>query len=127
MSIIVQVRPSRRGSRNGVQLIESEAPGSELQICLDEWMTETPVRRVILSLLLPAWPPLPVARIRDACNVVPTTSQRSERRFVATRVCIAYFSPAVQWAVIPFMLIAGMNFALLYLLLQDEYAAFLPD
>jgi len=40
---------------------------------------------------------------------------------------IAAFSPAVQWVVIPFMLIAGMNFALFYLLLQDDYAAFLQD
>ncbi|MFW5965694.1 MAG: TrkH family potassium uptake protein, partial [Halodesulfurarchaeum sp.] len=40
---------------------------------------------------------------------------------------IGAFSPAVQWVVIPFILIAGTNFALFYFVLQGEFRSFVKN
>ncbi|AAV45748.1 potassium uptake protein TrkH [Haloarcula marismortui ATCC 43049] len=133
--IVLMVAILPEAAVNGAQLIESEAPGPELQK-LTPKIAETARLlwlfylgfTVLYILILLGLHYTGYAPNMDAYNAVAhgfTTLPTGG--FSPQAESIAYFSPAVQWAVIPFMLIAGMNFALFYLLLQDEYAAFLQD
>jgi trk system potassium uptake protein TrkH len=133
--IVLMVAILPEAAVNGAQLIESEAPGPELQK-LTPKIAETARLlwlfylgfTVLYILILFGLGQTSLAPNMDAYNAVAhgfTTLPTGG--FSPQAESIAYFSPAVQWAVIPFMLIAGMNFALFYLLLQDNYAAFLQD
>ncbi|EMA01846.1 trk system potassium uptake protein TrkH [Haloarcula vallismortis] len=133
--IVLMVAILPEAAVNGTQLIESEAPGPELQK-LTPKIAETARLlwlfylgfTVLYILILLGLGQTSLAPNMDAYNAVAhgfTTLPTGG--FSPQAESIAYFSPVVQWAVIPFMLIAGMNFALFYLLLQDEYAAFLQD
>ncbi|AJF26952.1 TrkH family potassium uptake protein [Haloarcula sp. KBTZ06] len=133
--IVLMVAILPEAAVNGAQLIESEAPGPELQK-LTPKIAETARLlwlfylgfTVLYILILLGLHYTGYAPNMDAYNAVAhgfTTLPTGG--FSPQAESIAYFSPAVQWVVIPFMLIAGMNFALFYLLLQDEYAAFLQD
>jgi len=123
---------------NGAQLIESEAPGPELQR-LTPKIAETArllwlfylgftVLYVVLLYALSLSGPLfgvDLAPNMDLYNAVAhgfTTLPTGG--FSPQADSIAAFSPAVQWVVIPFMIVAGTNFALFYFLLQREYASF---
>ncbi|MGB9953512.1 TrkH family potassium uptake protein [Haloarcula marismortui] len=133
--IVLMVAILPEAAVNGAQLIESEAPGPELQK-LTPKIAETARLlwlfylgfTVLYVLILFGLGQTALAPNMDAYNAIAhgfTTLPTGG--FSPQAESIAYFSPAVQWAVIPFMLIAGMNFALFYLLLQDNYAAFLKD
>jgi len=133
--IVLMVAILPEAAVNGAQLIESEAPGPELQK-LTPKIAETARLlwlfylgfTVLLVLILFGLSQTPMAPNMNAYNAVAhgfTTLPTGG--FSPQAESIAYFSPAVQWVVVPFMLIAGMNFALFYLLLQDDYAAFLKD
>jgi len=133
--IVLMVAILPEAAVNGAQLIESEAPGPELQK-LTPKIAETARLlwlfylgfTVLYILILLGLHYTGYAPNMNAYNAVAhgfTTLPTGG--FSPQAESIAYFSPAVQWVVIPFMLIAGMNFALFYLLLQDDYAAFLQD
>jgi trk system potassium uptake protein TrkH len=133
--IVLMVAILPEAAVNGAQLIESEAPGPELQK-LTPKIAETARLlwlfylgfTVLLVLILFVLGQTSMAPNMDAYNAIAhgfTTLPTGG--FSPQAESIAYFSPAVQWVIIPFMLVAGMNFALFYLLLQDEYAAFLQD
>ncbi|KOX92947.1 TrkH family potassium uptake protein [Haloarcula rubripromontorii] len=133
--IVLMVAILPEAAVNGAQLIESEAPGPELQK-LTPKIAETARLlwlfylgfTVLLVLILFGLSQTSMAPNMNAYNAVAhgfTTLPTGG--FSPQAESIAYFSPAVQWVVVPFMLIAGMNFALFYLLLQDDYAAFLKD
>ncbi|WP_434530663.1 TrkH family potassium uptake protein [Haloarcula sp. NS06] len=133
--IVLMVAILPEAAVNGAQLIESEAPGPELQK-LTPKIAETARLlwlfylgfTVLYILILLGLHYTGYAPNMDAYNAVAHAfTTLPTGGFSPQAESIAYFSPAVQWAVIPFMLIAGMNFALFYLLLQDEYAAFLQD
>ncbi|GGK64838.1 TrkH family potassium uptake protein [Haloarcula sebkhae] len=133
--IVLMVAILPEAAVNGAQLIESEAPGPELQK-LTPKIAETARLlwlfylgfTVLYVLILLGLHYAGYAPNMDAYNAVAHAfTTLPTGGFSPQAESIAYFSPAVQWAVIPFMLIAGMNFALFYLLLQDEYAAFLKD
>jgi trk system potassium uptake protein TrkH len=120
---------------NGAQLMESEAPGPELQKMTPKiaetarllWLFYAAFT-VLYVLLLLGLHYAEMAPNMDAYNAVAhgfTTLPTGG--FSPQADSIAAFSPAVQWVVIPFMIIAGMNFALFYLLLQDDYVEFLRD
>jgi len=126
---------------NGAQLIESEAPGPELQK-LTPRIVET--ARLLwlfylaftvlyicslygLSLTGPLFG-VDLAPNMDLYNAVAhgfTTLPTGG--FSPKADSIAAFSPAVQWVVIPFMIIAGTNFALFYFFVQREYLSLFKD
>ncbi|GAB3312308.1 TrkH family potassium uptake protein [Haloplanus rallus] len=133
--IVLMVAILPEAAVNGAQLIDSEAPGPELQK-LTPKIAETArllwlfylAFTVLYVLILLGLHYAGLAPNMDAYNAVAhgfTTLPTGG--FSPQADSIAAFSPAVQWAVIPFMLIAGMNFALFYLLVQDDYAEFLRD
>ncbi|WP_134669463.1 TrkH family potassium uptake protein [Halorussus marinus] len=120
---------------NGAQLIASEAPGPELQKLTPKiaetarllWLFYLGFTVLYVAILL-GLHYAGLAPNMDAYNAVAhgfTTLPTGG--FSPQAESIAAFSPAVQWVVIPFMLIAGMNFALFYFLLQDDYGEFLHD
>ena len=133
--IVLMVAILPEAAVNGAQLIDSEAPGPELQK-LTPKIAETARLlwlfylgfTVLYAILLLALHYAGMAPNMDLYNAIAHAfTTLPTGGFSPQADSIAAFSPAVQWLVIPFMLIAGMNFALFYFLLQDDYAAFLKD
>ncbi|WP_299335437.1 TrkH family potassium uptake protein [Haloplanus sp.] len=133
--IVLMVAILPEAAVNGAQLIESEAPGPELQKLTPKiaetarllWLFYLGFTILYVCILL-ALHYAGVAPNMGVYNAVAhgfTTLPTGG--FSPEADSIAAFSPAVQWAVIPFMLVAGMNFGLFYLLVQDDYAEFLQD
>jgi trk system potassium uptake protein TrkH len=133
--IVLMVAILPEAAVNGAQLIESEAPGPELQKLTPKiaetarllWLFYVGFTVLYVVLLLGLHytgmaPNMgPYNAVAHGFTTLPTGG------FSPEADSIAAFSPAVQWLVIPFMLVAGTNFALFYLLLQDDYAEFLHD
>ena len=114
---------------SGAQLIDAEAPGPELQK-LTPKITETARIlwlvyagfTVLYICLLYAVHLLGVAPNMDLYNAIAhgfTTLPTGG--FSPEADSIAAFSPAVQWLVIPFIIVAGTNFALFYFVLRGRY------
>jgi len=133
--IVLMVAILPEAAVNGAQLIESEAPGPELQKLTPKiaetarllWLFYLGFTVLYVAILI-GLHYAGMAPNMDVYNAVAhgfTTLPTGG--FSPQADSIAAFSPAVQWVVVPFMLIAGMNFALFYLLVQDEYAEFLRD
>ena len=133
--IVLMVAILPEAAVNGAQLIDSEAPGPELQK-LTPKIAETARLlwlfylgfTVLLAVLLLALDGLglapnmtPYMAIAHAFSTLPTGG------FSPMAESIGAFSPAVQWVIIPFILVAGTNFALFFFLLRDEYAAVFRD
>jgi len=120
---------------NGAQLIESEAPGPELQRLTPRiaetarllWLFYLGFTVLYVCLLLA----LHVAGLAQNMGVYNAVAHGFTTLptggFSPESDSIAAFSPAVQWVVIPFMLVAGTNFALFYFLLQREYGSFFEN
>jgi trk system potassium uptake protein TrkH len=133
--IVLMVAILPEAAVNGAQLIESEAPGPELQKLTPKiaetarllWLFYLGFTALLVLLLL-VLHYAGLAPNMDAYNAVAHGfSTLPTGGFSPQADSIAAFSPAVQWVIIPFILIAGTNFALFYLLLQDNYADFLRD
>ncbi|WP_276249951.1 TrkH family potassium uptake protein [Haloarcula rara] len=133
--IVLMVAILPEAAVNGAQLIDSEAPGPELQK-LTPKIAETARLlwlfylgfTVLYAVLLLGLHYAGMAPNMDLYNAIAHAfTTLPTGGFSPQAQSIAYFSPAVQWLVIPFMLVAGMNFALFYFLLQDNYGAFLKD
>jgi len=133
--IVLMVAILPEAAVNGAQLIESEAPGPELQKLTPKiaetarllWLFYLGFTVLYVGILI-GLHYAGMAPNMDVYNAVAhgfTTLPTGG--FSPQADSIAAFSPVVQWVVIPFMLIAGMNFALFYLLVQDNYAEFLRD
>ena len=133
--IVLMVAILPEAAVNGAQLIDSEAPGPELQK-LTPKIAETARLlwlfylgfTVLLAVLLLGLQAVGLAEdmtvymaIAHAFSTLPTGG------FSPMADSIAAFSPAVQWVIIPFILVAGTNFALFFFLLQDRFAAVLED
>lgn len=133
--IVLMVAILPEAAVNGAQLIESEAPGPELQKLTPKiaetarllWLFYLGFTVLYVGILIG----LHYAGMAPNMNIYNAVAHGFTTLptggFSPQAESIAAFSSAVQWAVIPFMLIAGMNFALFYLLLQDNYADFLRD
>ncbi|WP_114579301.1 TrkH family potassium uptake protein [Saliphagus sp. LR7] len=120
---------------NGAQLIQSEAPGPELQQLTPQiaetarllWMFyfAFTILYICLLLILHGVGLAPNMGVYNAIahgfTTLPTGGFSPEAESIAA------FSPAVQWVVIPFMIIAGINFALWYYVLQGEYHSFIKN
>jgi trk system potassium uptake protein TrkH len=113
---------------NGAQLMDSEAPGPELQKLTPKiaetaralWLIYFGFTIVYIGLLY-ALHLLGMAPNMDLYNAIAhgfTTLPTGG--FSPQADSIAYFSAAVQWVVIPFMVIAGVNFALFWHVLKGE-------
>ncbi|MFC6906589.1 TrkH family potassium uptake protein [Halalkalicoccus tibetensis] len=122
-------------SVNGAQLMSSEAPGPELQK-LTPKIAETARAlwlvyfgfTVLYILLLYGLHVAGLAPNMDLYNAVAhgfTTLPTGG--FSPQADSIAAFSAAVQWVVIPFMVVAGVNFALFWRVLQGEARAIVRD
>jgi len=120
---------------SGAQLIDAEAPGPELKK-LTPQITET--ARILWFVyagftalfvcLVYALHLLGVAPNMDLYNAIAhgfTTLPTGG--FSPQADSIAAFSPAVQWLVIPFIVVAGTNFALFYFVLRGEYVEVFQD
>jgi trk system potassium uptake protein TrkH len=127
---------------NGAEFIESEAPGPELQKMTPRivetarllWLFYIVFTALYIGLLYAlslAGPPLldeQVAPKMDLYNAVAhglTTLPTGG--FSPQADSIAAFSPAVQWVVVPFMIVAGVNFALFYFVLKGEPRSIFRD
>ncbi|GAB7008436.1 TrkH family potassium uptake protein [Halorubrum trueperi] len=120
---------------NGAQLMESEAPGPELQK-LTPKIAETARAlwliyfgfTVLLVLLLYGLHLLGTAPNMDLYNAVAhgfTTLPTGG--FSPQADSIGAFSAAVQWIIIPFMVVAGVNFALFWHVLRGEVDVMLEN
>ncbi|MFC7324357.1 TrkH family potassium uptake protein [Halorubrum rutilum] len=120
---------------NGAQLMESEAPGPELQK-LTPKIAETARAlwliyfgfTVLLAALLYALHLLGMAPNMDLFNAVAHGfSTLPTGGFSPQADSIGAFSAAVQWVVIPFMVVAGVNFALFWHVLRGEAEVMLEN
>jgi trk system potassium uptake protein TrkH len=133
--IVLMVAILPEAAVNGAQLIDSEAPGPELQKLTPKiaqtarllWLFYLGFT-VLLAVLLLALSYTELAPNMNAYNALAHAfSTLPTGGFSPQAESIAYFSPAVQWLIIPFILVAGTNFALFFLLLRGEYAAVFKD
>lgn len=120
---------------NGTQLIKAETPGPEVQKLTPRiaetarllWMfyigfTALYIGLLLLLHVLGLAPNMTVFNaFAHGFTTLPTGG------FSPEADSIAAFSPAVQWVVIPFMLIAGVNFALWFFVLRGEHRSFLQN
>ena len=120
---------------NGAHLMDSEAPGPSLQK-LTPRIAETArvlwlvylgftLLLVILLMLLHLGGLAPQMNLFNAVSHAFTTLPTGG--FSPQADSIAAFSPSVQWLIIPFMIIAGTNFALFWLLVRGDTDDFLGD
>jgi len=133
--IVLMVAILPEAAVNGAQLIDSEAPGPELQKLTPKiaetarllWLFYLGFTLLLVALLLG----LHYAGLAPNMNVYNAIahgfSTLPTGGFSPQAESIGAFSPAVQWVVIPFILVAGTNFALFFFLLRDEFAAVFED
>ncbi len=117
-------------SIGGIQLMEAEAPGPSVEKLAPRivvtarrlwfvYLLLTILEAAILySLHLTGSAPLMglYRSVAHAFTTLPTGG------FSTEAIGIAAFSPAVQWAIIPFMFLAGTNFALLWWAFSGRFA-----
>ncbi|MDY6780112.1 MAG: potassium transporter TrkG, partial [Halobacteria archaeon] len=120
---------------NGAQLMKSEAPGPELQKLTPRiletaralWLVYfgfTALLVVILyALHLAGFAP----RMNLYNSVAHAFSTLPTGGFSTYSKSIAAFSAVVQWVIIPFMVVAGVNFALFWQVVRGDFRALLND
>ncbi|ADJ15555.1 TrkH family potassium uptake protein [Halalkalicoccus jeotgali] len=120
---------------NGAQLMGSEAPGPTLQKLTPKiaqtaralWMVYFGFTIALICLLY-ALHVLGLAPNMDLYNAIAHGFSTLPTGGFSTRAdSIAAFSAAVQWALVPFMVIAGVNFALFWQVLRGEWRALFED
>jgi len=116
---------------NGAELMKSEAPGPELQKLTPKiaetaralWLIYFGFTLLLIVLLYT----LHVAGMAPKMNLYNAVahgfSTLPTGGFSTKADSIAAFSAVVQWVIIPFMVIAGVNFALFWQLLRGEWRA----
>ena len=114
---------------NGAQLMQSEAPGPELQKLTPRiaetarvlWIIYFGFTLLLICLLyglhlVGLAPNMSLySAIAHGFTTLPTGG------FSPHAESIAYFGAAVQWVIIPFMVIAGVNFALFWHVIKGEF------
>jgi trk system potassium uptake protein TrkH len=120
---------------NGAQLMEREAPGPELQKLTPRiaetarvlWLVYLGFT-VLFALVMTALHYSGFAPDMDLYNAIAHGfSTLPTGGFSPQADSIGAFGPAVQWLVIPFMIVAGTNFALFYYLLNRDLTPILSD
>jgi trk system potassium uptake protein TrkH len=120
---------------NGAQLMDSEAPGPSLQKLTPRIAETARVLwgvylgfTVLMAVLLMALHLSGLAPNMDVFNAISHAfTTLPTGGFSPQADSIGAFSPAVQWLVIPFMIVAGTNFALFWFLLNGDIDRFLGD
>jgi trk system potassium uptake protein TrkH len=120
---------------NGAQLMKSEAPGPELQKLTPRifetaralWLVYFGFTAALVAVLYG----LHIAGYADGMNLYNAVahgfSTLPTGGFSPQAESIAAFSAAVQWVIIPFMVVAGVNFALFWKFFRGEFDALLGD
>jgi trk system potassium uptake protein TrkH len=120
---------------NGAQLMDSEAPGPSLQKLTPRiaetarvlWLVYLGFT-VLMAVLLMALQVSGLAPNMDVFNAISHAfTTLPTGGFSPQADSIGAFSPAVQWLIVPFMIIAGTNFALFWFLLNGEVDRVLGD
>ena len=120
---------------NGAQLMESEAPGPELQK-LTPRITETARAlwliyfgfTVVQAACLYGLHHAGMAPNMNLYNAVAHAfTTLPTGGFSPKADSVAAFSAAVQWVIVPFMLVAGVNFALFWHVLRGEAAVMIEN
>jgi trk system potassium uptake protein TrkH len=120
---------------NGAQLMKSEAPGPQLQKLTPRiaetarvlWLVYLGFT-VLYVLVMATLHLLDVAPNMDFYNAVAHAfTTLPTGGFSPEADSIAAFSPIVQWAILPFMLVAGVNFALFWHVIDGEGHRMLGD
>ncbi len=120
---------------NGAQLIASESPGPDLQKLTPKiartarilWLVYIGFTVLLIGLLyglhlMGIAPQMSLFNaVSHGLSTLPTGG------FSPEADSIAAFEPVVQWVIIPFMVIAGTNFALFYYLLNGDISSFIKD
>ena len=115
---------------NGAQLMQSETPGPDLQKLTPRiaetaralWIIYAGFTGLLVAVLLAVHllglaPNMgPYNAVAHGLSTMPTGG------FSPEADSIAAFSPVVQWTILPFMIAAGINFALFWYLIHDEPA-----
>jgi len=113
---------------NGAELMKSEAPGPGLQKLTPRiaetaralWLIYLAFTAVFVAILF-ALGVTGLAPEMDLYNAIAHGfSTLPTGGFSPRAESIAAFSPVAQWVFVPFMVIAGVNFALFWFLLRDE-------
>jgi trk system potassium uptake protein TrkH len=120
---------------NGAQLMDSEAPGPSLQKLTPRIAETARVLwlfylgfTVLFAVLMTGLHAADLAPNMDMYNAVAHAfSTLPTGGFSPQADSVAAFSPVVQWLFVPFMLVAGTNFALFWYLLNGETGRFLGD
>jgi trk system potassium uptake protein TrkH len=120
---------------NGAQLMDSEAPGPSLQKLTPRIAETARVLwlfylgfTILFALVMTGLHLGDLAPNMDMYNAVAHAfSTLPTGGFSPQADSVAAFSPAVQWLFVPFMLVAGTNFALFWYLLNGEADRFLGD
>ncbi len=113
---------------NGAQLMKSEAPGPGLQKLTPRiaetaralWLIYLAFTLVLIGILFVLGltdlaPNMgPYNAVAHGLSTLPTGGFSPEANSIAA------FSPVAQWVFIPFMILAGVNFALFWYLLRDD-------
>ncbi|WP_430504766.1 TrkH family potassium uptake protein [Haloparvum sp. PAK95] len=120
---------------NGAELMQSEAPGPSLQK-LTPQIAETArvlwivylAFTVLLAVLLYGLSLVGLAPNMDLFNAIAHAfSTLPTGGFSPQSASIAAFSAAVQWVIIPFMVVAGTNFALFWHVFDGDVSALFED
>jgi len=121
---------------NGAQLMQREAPGPELQKLTPRiaetarvlWLVYLGFTLLFMFLMTVLHYSTSLAPNMDLYNAVAHGfSTLPTGGFSPQADSIGAFGPAVQWLVIPFMIVAGTNFALFYYLLNRDIEPILKD
>jgi len=121
---------------NGAQLMQREAPGPELQKLTPRiaetarvlWLVYLGFTLLFMFLMTVLHYSTNLAPNMDLYNAVAHGfSTLPTGGFSPQADSIGAFGPAVQWLVIPFMIVAGTNFALFYYLLNRDIEPILKD
>ncbi|WP_418282639.1 TrkH family potassium uptake protein [Halorubrum sp. DTA98] len=113
---------------NGAQLMQSETPGPDLQKLTPRiagtaralWIIYAGFTALLVGVLMTLHllglaPEMgPYNAVAHGLSTMPTGG------FSPEADSIAAFSPVVQWAIVPFMVAAGINFALFWFLIHDR-------
>jgi trk system potassium uptake protein TrkH len=121
---------------NGAQLMQQEAPGPRLQKLTPRiaetarvlWLVYLGFTLLFVVLMTVLHYSTSLAPNMDLFNAVAHgLSTLPTGGFSPEADSIAAFEPAVQWLFIPFMIVAGTNFALFWFLINRDVTALLSD
>jgi len=115
-------------SVGGRQLMETEAPGPNVEKLTPRiYQTARALWKVYVGLSLVEIGTLKLLGMSFFDSVAHTFSTMATGGFSTHALSLADFNPAIQWATLVFMLLAGTNFALMYRVFSGRFVALKHD